>query len=480
MEPTEARASATVAAPISDAVIADLADAFEAELAFYNTPGGAFALVQHGQVVHVQGFGQRNLATGEPFTPQTQFRTGSTGKSLTALMVAQMVDQGVLAWDTPVRNILPAFQTRDPVLTARLTVRDLMGMSTGLVSTEAWSGSTTDALLAEIARQEIAGPYHQYYSYNSELFAAAAYVALAAAGEPPSPGAYAERMNSAVFAPIGMPSAILTDDPDLLSANYTLSYDCPLAPSLCDPAQRRDPVDLVELGMLATAGGFWMNLDDMARYLLTQMNGGVTPDGVRIVSADNLAETWAPGVAVAANPPAPEMYHYLPYQDAHYGMGWITTTYRGIPIRHHGGGIDAYRTVIAVLPEMDAGLIIFTNGGGYGPIDGGLLLHFAELVYGLEPQALAETHRLYETELRTYLAGVLGRYEAGWGVTLHEGRLWLMNEAGEQQLFVESVSPNEGLVAKPKELGGEVLFHAVDGRTALTFADGTTVARVSD
>ena len=38
-----------------------------------------------------------------------------------------------------------------------------------------------------------------------------------------------------------------------------------------------------------------------ARYLITQLDGGVAPEGSRVVSADNLKLTWQPQVQSAPN-----------------------------------------------------------------------------------------------------------------------------------------------------------------------------------
>ena len=296
--------------------------------------------------------------------------------------------------------------------------------------------------------------------------------------EPPLVEAYAAYMTQQVFDPIGMPSAVLTDEPCQLSGNFAESYSYGLAPTLGNPQTLQEPVGVVHLGALGPAGGFWVNVDDMARYLLTQLSGGLTPDGARIVSNASLAETWAPGVAVAPNPPGAELYHYLPYEQAHYGMGWITTTYRDIPIRHHGGGIGGYRTMIGVLPELDAGLVLFTNGGGYGVTDGGLLLHFAELMYGLEPQALGDTHRRYEQEVRSLLTPVLGSFDGGWRLLLRDGRLWLIGADSEHQLWVDAATPGVSITASSASLTGTLTLQDEGGLVVLTFGDGTRVRRL--
>ena len=54
---------------------------------------------------HSQTFGVRDRDSGAPVTPATLFRIGSTTKSMTALLVATFVDDGLLGWDQPVVEV---------------------------------------------------------------------------------------------------------------------------------------------------------------------------------------------------------------------------------------------------------------------------------------------------------------------------------------------------------------------------------------
>ena len=40
-------------------------------------------------------------------TPDTRMMIGSTGKSLTTMMMATLVDDGLMTWDTPVVDLYP-------------------------------------------------------------------------------------------------------------------------------------------------------------------------------------------------------------------------------------------------------------------------------------------------------------------------------------------------------------------------------------
>ena len=75
-------------------------------------PGAALVIVQGDQIVHLKAFGVAD-GSGRPVTPQTPFFTGSTGKSITALAIMQLVEAGKIKLDAPVQTYLPWFRVAD-------------------------------------------------------------------------------------------------------------------------------------------------------------------------------------------------------------------------------------------------------------------------------------------------------------------------------------------------------------------------------
>lgn len=63
-------------------------------------PGAAVAVVQGGRVVYRRGFGVREFGGRAPVTPETLMMVGSTNKSMTTMLMATLVDDGALDWDT--------------------------------------------------------------------------------------------------------------------------------------------------------------------------------------------------------------------------------------------------------------------------------------------------------------------------------------------------------------------------------------------
>lgn len=423
---------------VDEALLAEFDALIQSEMTYFNIPGAAVAVIAGGKTVYAEGFGVRDLAADAPFTTETRFRIGSTTKSMTALLVAQLVDEGLVSWDTPVSDLFPAFSTSEPELAERITVRDLMSMGTGLVSSTVdgfyWGEWDVEAMLGGIAAQPVGGAYGEHYSYNNEVYALAGYAAATAAGLDADVQSYADLMQTRIFDPVGMTSAIITDDESRLGENYSLSYE----PLLLDDGflQMADP----PIGVVAPSGAVWAHVEDMARYVIMQMNGGVTADGRRIVSEAALAETWQPGVAMPADAPG--------ITDSAYGMGWVTQTYQETPIRFHDGGWAGYNTQMAVYPAADVGLVVFANstmGGLFGHM---LVYAFAEMVHDLEPGAVDLTRSMVD-DINAQIAlarpqisaeigdasALIGAYEQGWRVEQRsDASVWLVRGAWEFRL----------------------------------------------
>jgi CubicO group peptidase (beta-lactamase class C family) len=60
------------------------------------------------------------------------FMIASNTKALTTLMLAKLVDEGKISWDTPVTTLLPSFKLGDADTTRRVLVKNLICACTGL------------------------------------------------------------------------------------------------------------------------------------------------------------------------------------------------------------------------------------------------------------------------------------------------------------------------------------------------------------
>lgn len=310
-------------------------------------PGVGLALVQGTETILAQGFGLGGVAAQTPITPETLFHIGSTHKSMTAMLIATLVDDDILGWDEPVVAYAPAFGLSDPTATETVTIRHLLSMTSGIPD-DAEDDMPDDAQAEEaleiIWDTPLLGEPGEAFSYSNLSTSAAGYVGALAA----NPGAddlfaaYADLLQTRILDPIGMESATIYASRAQANPNYAKSYvlSGQGAPVL---AERFD----VDGDALAPSGSLKANVTEMALYVATQLNQGVAPNGNRVVSAQNLAQTWQP---------------YL--ED--YALGWEVQSHAGVKVIAHTGAFDDFASVIGFIPDYNVGFVILLNSESAG------------------------------------------------------------------------------------------------------------------
>lgn len=82
----------------------------------FDVPGAAVAVVENGKVVYLNGFGVKQADGTQPVTPDTMMMIGSMTKSMSTMLAASLVDDGRIAWETSLIDLLPEFAVGDPAL----------------------------------------------------------------------------------------------------------------------------------------------------------------------------------------------------------------------------------------------------------------------------------------------------------------------------------------------------------------------------
>jgi beta-lactamase class C len=317
--------------------------------------GGAVALVNAEGLLYSASLGHRSLKRSAPIDDDTHFLVASITKSMSSLLVATDVDQGHLGWDQPIVDAWPGFRAPTNELTTSLKVRDLLGMATGIVDPTTFESQgypNATQVLQSVVNMPVQYPPNTTYFYNTSLYAVGGYLPLLAQQQPPADleGAYANLMKERVFGPAGMTGARIADDPRGLVANYASGNGLDLGATAV-------PLPYAPVGSYAPSGGTLATLNDMAAYVRLQLRGGVSVNGQRVVSATNLAECWAPHIAM----PVDEAYDPDTVSQG-YGMGWINQKFKdGTTLVWHSGGIDGFSSWIGFMPERNLGLVVLNS-----------------------------------------------------------------------------------------------------------------------
>lgn len=339
----------TASEPVPTVLTADLEKYVLKMMRQFDVPGAALVLVQGDQVVYASGLGVRDLETKEPVTTQTLFGIGSSTKPMTSIMVASLVDESIIDWDTPVIDILPAFTMSDQEIAEKVSFMHTLCMCTGVprkiedISVQ-YSQMTAEDILESLASIPLEGKFEKSYAYSERMYSAGGYLAaLAAGGEYGNLAeAYNKVMQDRVFDPTGMASTTLSIDQAIASGNYAIPYYS----SITDFKAISPEIEGI-FTPIAPTGAVWSNADDLGKFLIMLLNDGVNVNGSRVVSAENLAYLWEPRTAID--------------ETFKYGLGWNIEDYHGLTVIHHPGGTVGFASELVIIPDFDIGFAMLTN-----------------------------------------------------------------------------------------------------------------------
>jgi len=374
-----------------DASMAATLDSYVSDLMVRaRVPGASVAVVQDGKIVYMEGFGVRQAGATDPVTPATLMMIGSAGKSMTTMMMATLVDDGIITWDTPAVTIYPDFAVSDANLTPKVTLKDLVCNCTGVQRHDveiffADKLPTPEDVISSIRSFAFVGEFERTFGYVNQMVAAGGYIAARAA----SPDGdllsnYIAQMSRRVFDPIGMADTTFSFDRVVASSDYATPHGL-----TADYTYVPLPVDMErQLVPIAPAGGEWSNASDMARFLITQLAAGVAPDGRRVVSVQNLETTWRPNIQL--NP------------QAAYGLGWGIAQYKGQRMLNHGGATQGFSSDLTFLPDAGLGIVVLANAQGANLFGAAVRYRALELAFGQPMEKDAQLSGLLTQSIKRY------------------------------------------------------------------------------
>jgi CubicO group peptidase (beta-lactamase class C family) len=106
-------------------------------LSHSGSPGLSLGVLHNGIIIHTAHFGRQDVDRHNPPNDDTIYNIGSFVKLISAAVVARLVRDGKLDWDTPIREYLPEFRQRTDEIGTKTTVSDLLSMRTGLAVSHA-------------------------------------------------------------------------------------------------------------------------------------------------------------------------------------------------------------------------------------------------------------------------------------------------------------------------------------------------------
>jgi CubicO group peptidase (beta-lactamase class C family) len=297
-------------------------------------PGVALAIVKDDQILYLKGYGRADQS-GRAVTPQTPFIIGSITKTFTALAVMQLVEAGKVELDAPVQRYIPWFRVADATGSTRITVRMLIDQTSGLPQLPTfvtWTWPNDPDVLERhvrlMANVDLVFPPGEGFAYSNANYVTQGVIVQVVSGQ-----SYEDYIQQHIFAPLDMQHSYVSQQAamqDGMAMGYRWWFGSPIPATL--PFKRSN----------LPAGFAISSAEDMAHYLIAQLNGGRYQD-VSVLGPQGIA-------LMQAEPPP-----------GTYGLGWESVRIDGRRLINFDGATGNFQASVFIDPESRVAVFVAAN-----------------------------------------------------------------------------------------------------------------------
>ena len=323
--------------------------------------GIAIAVIEDGALSHIKGYGISSAITGNKVDENTLFAIASNSKAFTTTALGILADQGKLSWDDKVIEYIPEFKMYDPYITKNFTIVDLLthrsglGLGAGdLMFFPDGSSFTIDDVLRSFQFQTPVSDFRTKYDYDNLLYVVAGEVIKRVSGK-----AWDKFVQDEIMGLLGMENSV--------GIYQNISNNSNVAFPHTSENQKIEQIDVFikNDGSLGAAGGIYSNVRDMSKWVLMHLNEGLFGENLTdtLISKKNHRELWKIHTNRSYNAFGGGMYntHYRGY-----GLGFNLRDEKGYTVVQHSGGLPGMLSMVTMIPELKAGIIVLTNASPGG------------------------------------------------------------------------------------------------------------------
>ena len=301
-------------------------------------------------------FGSARLPGGVPLRDAT-FEIGSITKTLTGILLASLVDRGMVSLDDRLADLLPAGEEL-PAELRSITLAHLATHTAGLPRTppgmggpgmllrlllglNPYAGYTTDQLLLALEDTDLQSAPGERSEYSNFGFGLLGWIL----GREAAMG-YANALREFVYGPLGLPGIELGPSGDTGSRLAT-GYRVRQVAGPVRLGLAAEPWDLPEA--FEGAGAVRSTLEGMVGYLAANMGQGAH------------AERGTHGVDAAIRLAQQEHFHVSPNRGI--GLAWVRDRRRdvGQTVIWHNGSTGGFRSFLGFTEDRRFGVVVLAN-----------------------------------------------------------------------------------------------------------------------
>ncbi len=348
----------------------------EKVLKTFNVPGVSVAIVKDGKVVLAKGYGVKTIGTNDKVDSKTNFSIASNTKAFVGTSLGMLVDEGKIKWNDRVVDHLPWFQLSDPYVTREMRIIDLLvhrsGLGLGAGDLLIWPTNTYKQkdVVKRFKNIPLATSFRSTYAYDNILYLIAGEVIETVSGMP-----WDEFVRTRIFSKLGMNNSTLTFMEAIKKGNVATPHaeiDGIVRPVAASDSDKTNP-----------AASINTNADDIAKWMICQIDSGKLSGGTTLFTPETARQLWSVITPIPVSKVAKELAPLQPNFSG-YGGGFGVRDYRGKKLVSHTGGLSGFVSFVAMIPEIRAGVAVFTNqevGGAFYSIGYRTLDHFLGTSY---------------------------------------------------------------------------------------------------
>jgi len=310
-------------------------------------PGIAISVVYQDEVRFADGFGLREAGAELAVDGDTVFQLASVSKAVGSTVVAAVVGEGQVTWDTRIADLDSSFVLSDPWVTANVTIADLYSHRSGLPDhagdTLEDLGGDRELVLHNLRYLKRLGSFRNSYAYTNFGLTAAAQAVATHVGT-----TWEDLSNDKLYAPAGMTSTSSRYSDFAARDNRAVNHveqDGAWVHAFDRQPDAQSP-----------AGGVSSTARDLGQWLRLQLGGGAL-DGEQLVDAAALGVTHLPHAMnrVPADPLAAAPGWYALGWNVRYGEDGL------VEASHSGAFALGAGTCVFIRPRDQLGIVVLTN-----------------------------------------------------------------------------------------------------------------------
>lgn len=312
-------------------------------------PGASVAILRNNRITATVAAGVTSLDTNVPVTENTLFQIGSITKPHTATLIMQLVDEGLLDLDTPVRHYLPEFRVADLDVAKKVTPRHFLSHQSGIDGdffVDSGRGDdNVERIVAMATMVPSLFPVGAKLSYCNLGFAVLGRVIEVLTGK-----SWDLALKERIFDPLGMDHAFSQPE-------QAIRFSCAIghvASKKKTGSLHASTIPYLSLGQKAAGATPTMTATDLLKFTRMHMNSGKNQKGDKILSAKSVNAMQRRQIR------APQ---HAGHDITGWGLGWMLMDWNGHKFYGHDGGTIGQNAFLRVLPEKGLAVAMLTNGG---------------------------------------------------------------------------------------------------------------------